>query len=87
MKIKFNSDDQLPLNKTIEIPSLIVRVIILCDRDIYSGDILLDKKTCETYKNILIYEISYKIFMGAKPLRIRFDEIHGLLKLMMELDI
>ena len=24
MKIKFNSDDELPLNKTIEIPSMII---------------------------------------------------------------
>ena len=24
MKIKFNSDDKLPLNKTIEIPSMII---------------------------------------------------------------
>ena len=31
VKIKFNSDDELPLNKTIEIPSMIivVRVIFL----------------------------------------------------------
>ena len=31
MKIKFNSDDELPLNKTIEIPSMItvVRAIFL----------------------------------------------------------
>ena len=26
MKIKFNSDDELPLNKTIEIPSMIIAV-------------------------------------------------------------
>ena len=26
MKIKFNSDDKLPLNKTIEIPSMIIVV-------------------------------------------------------------
>ena len=26
MKIKFNSDDQLPLNKTIDIPSMIIVV-------------------------------------------------------------
>ena len=31
MNIKFNSDDKLPLNKTIEIPSMIivVRAIVL----------------------------------------------------------
>ena len=27
------------------------------------------------------YEISYKTFMGAKPLRIRFDEIDGFIKI------
>ena len=26
MKIKFNSDDELPINKTIEIPSMIIVV-------------------------------------------------------------
>ena len=31
MKIKFNSDDELPLNKTIEIPSMIIvaRVVFM----------------------------------------------------------
>ena len=33
---------------------------IMTDRDIYSGDNLLDKRLYETYGNILIYEISYK---------------------------
>ena len=33
-------------------------------------NILLDEKSYET---ILIFDISYKTFMGAKPLRIRFD--------------
>ena len=32
-------------------------------------DILLDEKN----ENILIYDISYKTFMGSIPLRIRFD--------------
>ena len=35
--------------------------------DIDFSDILLKEKSCE---NILIYDISYKTFMGAKPLRI-----------------
>ena len=43
--------------------------------DINFDNILLDKKSYKTYENILIYEISYKIFMAAKSLRIRFDEI------------
>ena len=29
MKIKFNSDDKLPLNKRIEIPSMIIVVVLI----------------------------------------------------------
>ena len=50
----------------------IMRVI-----DINSRDILLDEKKCE---NILIYDISYKPFIGLKPLHIRFDEIDEFIK-------
>ena len=39
------------------------------------SDILLNRKSYRTYENILIYDISYKTFMGAKPLRARFNEI------------
>ena len=28
----------------------------------------------------MIYDISYKVFMGVKPLRIRLDEIDGFIK-------
>ena len=42
-------------------------VDIMKARDIDSGFILLDEKI---YKNILIHDISYKIFMGSKQLRI-----------------
>ena len=52
------------------------------DTNIYSIDILLDEKLCkEKYKNILIYDISYKTSMGAKPLHIRFDKIDVFIKL------
>ena len=43
--------------------------------DIYSVDILLDKKSYETYKNILVYNIPYET-TGSKPLCIRFDKIN-----------
>ena len=44
--------------------------------------ILLDKKLYEnSYYNILIYVISYKVFMGAKSMRIRFDKIDGFIKI------
>ena len=28
-----------------------------------------------SYKNILVYDISYKTLFGSKPLRIKFDEV------------
>ena len=34
----------------------------------------------KSYKNILVYEISYKTLIGAKPLRIRFDNIDGFIR-------
>ena len=46
-------------------------------KDIDSNNISLDEKL---YKNILIFEISYKTFMGAKPLCIWFDKIDGFIK-------
>ena len=49
--------------------------------DINFNNILLDKKSYKTYKNILIYDILYKTFMGSKPLRIRFDEIDEFIKI------
>ena len=39
--------------------------------------ILLDKKSDE---NILIYNISYKTLTVTKPLRMRFDKVHGLIR-------
>ena len=40
--------------------------------------ILLDEKS---YENILTHDVSKKTFMGAKPLRIRFDKIDGIIKI------
>ena len=44
MKIKFNLDDELPLNKTIEIPSmiLVVRAIFL-ENNTYYPQVFLDE--------------------------------------------
>ena len=50
-------------------------------RDIDFSNILLDKKSNKTRKNILIYDISYKYFIDEKPLRIRFDKIDGFIKI------
>ena len=38
----------------------------------------LDEKS---YKNILAYNILYKKFMDAKPLRIRFNKVDGIIKI------
>ena len=51
-------------------------------RDFDCNNNLLDKKSYEnSYKNILIYDISYKTLMGAKPLRIRFNKLEGFIKI------
>ena len=43
--------------------------------DINLDNILLDEKSYRnSYENILIYDISYKYFMGEKPLCIRFSK-------------
>ena len=46
--------------------------------DINVNNTLLDE---ESYQNILVYNILYKTFMDAKPLRIRFDNVNGLIKI------
>ena len=51
------------------------------DVDIDFSDILFDEKSYKTYEDILIYDISYKTFMGSVPLRIRFDKIDGFMKI------
>ena len=38
------------------------------------NNVLIDEKP---YKIILVYKISYKILIGAKSLRIRFDKVDG----------
>ena len=43
----------------------------------FDFNILIDKKS---HENILIYNISYKILIGPKPLRIRFDKIHRFIR-------
>ena len=46
--------------------------------DINVDRILLDEKS---YKNILVYNVLYKKFMDAKPLRIRFNKVDDIIKL------
>ena len=46
--------------------------------DINVDRILLDKKS---YENIFLFNILYKKYMDAKPLRIRFDKVDGIIKI------
>ena len=41
----------------------------------FEFDILIDEKFKE---NILVYDILYRTLIGTKPLRVRFNKIHGL---------
>ena len=49
--------------------------------DIDFDKISLDEKSCKTQKNILIYDIPYKTFMDATPLRIWFEKIDRFIKI------
>ena len=46
--------------------------------DIYFSEMFLAEKK---FENILAYDVSYKTFMGSKPLRVRFDKIDGFIKI------
>ena len=35
----------------------------------------------KSYKDILVYYMSYKILIGAKPLGIRFDKLDGFIRI------
>ena len=52
MKIKLNSDDELPLNKTIETPSMtiVVRAVFFLN-DKYYAQIYIMHIICINYKN------------------------------------
>ena len=45
--------------------------------DFNLDNILIAEKT---YKNILVYNISYKTLIGAKPLLVRFDKADGFIR-------
>ena len=60
-------------NRTCYYLDYIINIIIISI--IYN--ISMDKKS---YENILVYDISYKTLIGPKPLRIRFDQVDGLIR-------
>ena len=50
-------------------------IITIEDFDFHN--ILLDEKSNE---NVLIYDVSYKTFIDAKPLRIMFDKVNRFIR-------
>ena len=71
MKIKFNSGDELPLNKTSK---FIPRQQLL--------ELFFMKVTnfIHRFFQMNVYDILYKTSAGAKPLRFMFDKIDGFIK-------
>ena len=56
---------------------------IITDKDIDFDNILLDEKLYKKeYENNLIYDISWKTSMCAKPLHFRFDKIDEFIKVL-----
>ena len=48
MKIKFNSDDELPLNKTVEVPSMIIVVrLVFHKNNKYYPQVFSDECLCK----------------------------------------
>ena len=47
MKIKFDSDDELPLNKTIEIPTMTIVVRPVFHENKYYPQVFLDECLCK----------------------------------------
>ena len=47
------------------------------NEDFNFGNIIIDEKS---YENILVYKISYKTLIEAKPLRIRINKVHGFIR-------
>ena len=45
--------------------------------DFNFSNILINEKSC---KNTLVYDISCKTLIGARPLRIRFEKINGFIR-------
>ena len=43
-------------------------------KDLDFNNILINGNSCE---NVLVYDISHKTLIGAKPLRIRFRKVNG----------
>ena len=57
---------------------------IIKTEEFYFDNILIHEKLCE---NTLVYNISYKTLISAKPFCIRFDKKMDLLEFMMGQDI
>ena len=54
-----------------------MRFIISMSHDLDFDNILINERS---YKNILAYNISYKTLIGAKRLRLRFDNVNEFIR-------
>ena len=59
MKIKFNSDDNLPLNKTIEIPIVTIVVRATFHENKYYSQIFLDECSYKLEKCCIMIELTF----------------------------
>ena len=56
MEIKFNSDDDMPLNKTIEIPGTLIVVRAIFNNNKYYPHVFLDK--CLYKLELLVFTVT-----------------------------
>ena len=61
--------------KKIDIKNCISITIKIEDFDF--DTILIDKKS---HENALVYNMSYNILIGVKPMRIKFDKVNGFIR-------
>ena len=62
MKIKFNSDDELPLNKTIHIPSMIIVVTAIFLENKYYPQVFFDQCIYKIWKWRVKMNLKKRIF-------------------------
>ena len=60
----------------LKIAHVIISITIKIE-DFNFDTILIDKKS---HENVLVYNMSYNILIGVKPMRIKFDKVNGFIR-------
>ena len=60
----------------LKIAHVIISITIKIE-DFDFDTILIDKKS---HENALVYNMSYNILIGVKPMRIKFDKVNGFIR-------